>query len=215
MAAKPKGSSKMLETLLALSKLPSPGPAPAFSHVHICNALLTIGDEQPIGRIELSRRLGLGEGAIRTIIRHLTNARAITTVKNGCVLTKRGTQLYNPLRSKLSRISHIDARQLALDKISAAILIKGAGRLVKRGIEQRDAAIRTGATGACTLVIRDREYVMPMAENNDWRLRADDPLTQELERSFHPKDNDVVTIVSAPNKRLAEQGAMAAALTLL
>lgn len=208
-------SAGLLRILQALSKQPSPGPAPAFSHVHICRALLAIGDEGPIGRIELSRKLSLGEGAIRTIIRHLTQAKVIRTVRDGCVLAKRGTDLYNRLRAKLSRISFIDARQLSLDKSSAAILVRGASRLVRRGIEQRDAAIRAGATGACTLIVTGSAYVMPMAETDEWKLQLQDPLAREMEDLFHPKNRDAVIVVSAPDKALAEHGAIAAALTLL
>ncbi len=215
MMDKPTGGSKVLQTLQALSKVPRPGPAPGFSHVHVCGALLLIGDEGPIGRIGLSKRVGLGEGAIRTIMKRLTNAALITRVKGGCVLTKRGIELHSHLRAKLSKTVPIDAKQLSLDKSSVAILIRSAGRQVKRGIEQRDAAIRAGATGACTLVVRKGEYLMPITESKDWRLKPEDPLARDLMDSLSPRDNDVVAIISAANKGLAEHGAMAAALTLL
>jgi Mn-dependent DtxR family transcriptional regulator len=208
-------SGRMLQTLQALSRLPSPGPAPAFTHVDVGQAILTIGDEGQIGRIELSRRLGIGEGAIRTIIKHLTQANIITIEKGGCALTKRGTQLYNSLRSRVSKISSMDARALALDKVSAAVLIRGSGHLVKRGIEQRDAAMRAGATGACTLVFQGREFLMPMSESEEWRLDQDDPLFQDLKNAFNPEEGDVVVLSSASGRVLAEHGAMAAALTFM
>ena len=197
-----------------LSKLPSPGPAPAFTHVDVSQAILTIGDEGQIGRIELSKRLGIGEGAIRTIIKHLTQANLIKIKKGGCALTKRGVQLYSSLRSRVSKISSMDARELALDKVSAAVLIRDSGHLVKRGIEQRDAAIRAGATGACTLVFRGREFLMPMSESEAWRLNQDDPLFQDLKNAFNPEEDDVIVVSSASSRVLAEHGAMAAALTL-
>ncbi len=208
-------TGRVLQTLQALSRLPSPGPSPAFTHVHVSRAILVIGHEGPIGRIELSRRLGIGEGAIRTIIKHLIQANMIAIEKDGCVLKKHGTPLYNSLRSKVSEVHVIDARQLALDKVSAAVSIKGAGRLVRRGIEQRDAAIKAGATGACTLVLQGREFLMPMGGSEDWRISNDDSLFQNLKNSLSPKTGDVVVISSAPDKVLAEQGAMAAALTLV
>ena len=208
-------SGKLLNKLQTLSRSPGPGPSPVFSYIHLCRALLTIGDEGPLGRIELSRKLSLGEGAVRTIMRRLTQAELITTVKDGSALTKRGYVLHSQLRRKLSKTFLIDAKQLALNKISASVLVRGSGHLVKKGIEQRDAAIRAGATGACTLVVRQRKYVMPMADDEEWRLDSKDPLAQDLENAFHPKENDVVTIISAPNRGLAENGAMAAAMTLL
>jgi len=205
----------ILNTILSISKTPSPGPAPAFTAVHVSRAILYIGDQGPIGRIALSRKLGAGEGAVRTIVRHLTKAKLVGIAKGGCVLTQRGTVLYKSLRSKFSEIQLVNARQLALDKASAAILVRGSGKLVNRGIEQRDAAIRVGATGACTLVCKNGELMMPVGEREGWILQPHDLLFAELRKAFSPSNGDVITIVSAPNQELAEHSAMAAALTLL
>ena len=163
----------------------------------------------------MSRKLGVGEGAVRTIIRHLTKAKLVAIAKGGCMLTQRGTVLYKSLRSKLSEIRMVNARQLALDKASAAVLVRGSGKLVNRGIEQRDAAIRVGATGACTLVYKNGKLVMPMSEGENWILQPHDLLYAELREAFSLNNDDVITIVSAPNQELAEHSAMAAALTLL
>jgi predicted transcriptional regulator len=176
---------------------------------------MLIGEKGPIGRIELSRTLGLGEGAIRTIIKHLSSSGIVEPAKEGCLLTQRGVVLYRSLRSKLSETHPVDARQLALDRASAAVLIKNSSAAVKRGIEQRDAAIRAGATGACTLVYRDEKFVMPMGERENWTLAGKDPLFVDLEKLFAPRSGDVITIVSAPNMGLAEHSAVACALTLL
>jgi len=208
-------SGKLLNTLQALSRLPSPGPAPAFTHVDVAQAILTIGDEGQIGRSELSRRLGIGEGTIRTIIKHLMQANIIEIAKGGCVLTKRGVKLYTSLRSKVSKVSVIDAKQLALDRVSAAVLVRHVGHLMKRGIEQRDAAMRAGATGACTLVFHGREFLMPMSERQEWSLNSDDPLFHDLKKSFGPGNGDVIVLSSAPDKVTADHGVMAAALTLI
>jgi predicted transcriptional regulator len=204
-----------LRSIRALSKLPSPGPAPAFTYLHVCNALLTIGDEGPIGRLALSRRLGLGEGAIRTIMKHLTQANIISTVREGCMLTKSGNRLYLGLRKKMSKVKPVNAGPLSLDKFNAAIVIRHAASQLKRGIEQRDAAVRAGATGACTLVLRRGEYLMPLSGEDDWRMGPKEPLAQVLERLFDAREGDVVAIVGATTENIAEQGAMAAALTLL
>ena len=208
-------SGSVLQLLQALSRQPSPGPAPAFTHIDVAQAILTIGDEGQIGRIELSRKLGVGEGAIRTMIKHLMQANIIEVAKEGCVLTKRGAQLYKSLRAKVSTVSLVEAKQFALDRVSAAVLVRRVGRVVKKGIEQRDAAIRAGATGACTLVFQNREFLMPMSETEEWRLSQDDPLFQDLSKLFTPEDGDVVVLTSAPDRPKAEHGAMAAALTLV
>jgi predicted transcriptional regulator len=208
-------SGRMLQRLQALSRQARAGPAPAFTHVDVTQAILTIGDEGQIGRIELSKRLGLGEGAVRTIIKHLVQANIVEVAKSGCKLTKNGGKLYRSLRLKVSKVSQVDAKQFALDRASAAVSVKEVGRLLKKGIEQRDAAIREGATGACTLVFRGRRFLMPMSEEEEWKLNRDDLLFKELKDLFSPAEGDVVVLSSAPDRATAEHGAIAAALTLL
>ena len=208
-------SRKTLQTLLSISKSASPGPTPAFTAVHVSRAVLLIGDQGPIGRIELSRKLGLGEGAVRTIIKHLSGRNFVDPAKEGCVLTQRGMALYKSLRSKLSEVRPVNARELALDKASAAVLIRDSDTLVRRGVEQRDAAIRAGATGACTLVCRNGKLAMPMGEREASALGPNDLLFEDLRKLFTPSDADVIEIVSARNMGLAEHCAIAAALTLL
>jgi hypothetical protein len=203
-----------LRVLYGLAELPKAGPAPGFSHLHICGAVLVIGDGGPKGRLELSRELGVGEGTIRTIIKRLTNAGIITTGEEGCRLTRKGVTIYNKLRDKLSRIQPVHADELSVDKASAAILVRASGGLVKRGVEQRDAAVRAGATGACTLVYKNGAYLMPMGNSNS-KLNSHDKLSRVLDDLFTPTDNDVLIIASAPEKELAEYGAIAAALTLM
>jgi hypothetical protein len=163
----------------------------------------------------MSRKLGLGEGAVRTIIKHLSGRNFVDPAKEGCVLTQRGVALYKSLRSKLSEVRPVNARELALDKASAAVLVRNSGTMVRRGIEQRDAAIRAGATGACTLVCQNGKLTMPMGEREAWTLAPSDLLFEDLRKLFAPSDSDVIAIVSAPNMRMAEHCAIAAALTLL
>ena len=135
--------------------------------------------------------------------------------KDGCVLTDRGMALYTSMRSKLSQVRTMNARELALDKASAGILVKGAGRKVRRGIEQRDATVRAGGTGACTLVCRGGKLVMPMGDDEESILAPRDLLFEDLRAEFAPNDDDVIVIVSAPTAELAEHCAVAAALTFL
>ena len=208
-------SRKALQTIVALSRSSSPGPTPAFTSIHVSRAVMVIGGEGPIGRIELSRRLGLGEGAVRTIIKHLTARNFVDPAKEGCVLTPLGMTLYKSLRSKLSEIHPVNARQLSLDRANAAVLIRNSGVLVRRGIEQRDAAIRAGASGACTLVYRNGKLSMPKGEREESSLTSSDLLFEDLRKLFAPQEGDVIIIVGAPSIGLAEHAAMAAALSIL
>jgi len=204
----------MLAKLQALAQLASAGPSPAFAYPQVACALLRIGDEKSVGRTQLSKALGLGEGTTRTIIRHLTLARLVRSSKQGCTLTPKGLSLYKHLRSKISKTSVVNAGQLSLDTASTAVLVKKSAQGVKQGIEQRDAAVRSGATGACTILMKHGRLVMPQGPN-EWKLDLDDPLAQELVNVFHPQHDDVIIIASAHEKSIADYAAIAAGLVLL
>lgn len=206
--------SRIVRKIQALAEIPSAGPPAGFTYAHVCCALLLIGDEEAVGRIQLSKKLGLGEGMVRTIIRHLSNAGIIKSTREGCTLTPKGLSLYRRLRNRFSNAFTIDAKQLSLDSASTAVLVKGVAGRVRQGIEQRDAAVRTGAAGACTLLMKNERFVMPMG-SDEWKLNDDDTIVKELKDMFHPKENDVIIIASAREKRLVNYAAIAAGLTLV
>jgi predicted transcriptional regulator len=204
----------VLEKIQALAEAPSAGPSPSFAYPQACGALLLIGDRRSVGRAQLSKTLGLGEGTARTIIRHFSRAGMVKTTREGCALTSKGRALHKQLTSKLSKILAVDAKQLTLDDASSAVVVKGAAPKVRHGIEQRDAAVRAGATGACTILVKHGKFVMPSG-SKEWRLEADGPLVQELISVFHPHNDDVIIIASASNTTIADYGTIAAALTLV
>ena len=72
-----------------LASLKAPGPSTTFSMFHIFFALELMA-QKPIGRNKLAEKLGVGEGAIRTIISRLKDADLIATAKEGCSLTEKG-----------------------------------------------------------------------------------------------------------------------------
>jgi uncharacterized protein DUF4443 len=84
---------------------------------------------------------------------------------------------------------------MALGKFNYVVLLKQFGFAVKSGIEQRDAAIKTGATGATTLLFKDDKFVIP---GTNYDSLAKEPHTAELliER-LKSEDVDVIIIGSA------------------
>jgi len=205
-------TSRIISVLKELADRPNAGPVAAFSYLHVAVVILLIGDESPIGRIGLSQKLGLGEGTTRNVITRLMRSRVVENSRRGCVLTQRGQALYGLLKRKLYTIIEFDAEQLALGKTNAAVMVRASGKNVKRGIEQRDAALLAGAKGAVTLLVQNGEYVMPVEPKE--KLAPLDPLVLKLESCFHPRDNDVLIIAGAQERTLAHFGAMAAAFTL-
>jgi len=205
-------TNRVIPALKELMKHPDAGPV-GFSYLHVAMVILLVGDEVPIGRIGLSKKLGLGEGTTRNIITRLMRSGLVEISRHGCVLTQRGEAVYGILRRRLSAVIELDAEQLVLGKSNAAIMVKASGKNLKHGIEQRDAALRAGAEGAVTLRVKNREYVMPVEPEET--LASLDPLVVKLESCFHPRDNDVLIVAGAQERKLAHFGAMAAALTLI
>jgi len=201
---------KFLERLL--EERP-PGPYPSFSLFHLIRALELIAKKGPIGRGKLSEELKTGEGATRTIIDRLKDAELIVTSKPGCSLTKDGERIWNEFQSIFPRKVRLEESKLTLAACNVAMLIKGCGDRVRAGVEQRDAAIMTGARGATTLVFKSQKLTAPMISEN---VARDFPAAfNQITELMEMDDNDVIVIGSADTWERAEYGALAAAWTLI
>jgi len=201
---------KLLEGLL---KEKAPGPSPSFSVFHVIKALELTAEEGPIGRGKISKRLGTGEGATRTLIDRLKDAGLIATSKPGCSLTGKGEKIWKEFQVIFPKKVELEKSELTLADYNIAVLIKGRGDRVKTGVEQRDAAVLTGARGATTLLFKNQTLIQPGISENVARdfPTAFNQITSRLEL----EDNDVVVVGSADTWEKAEYGALAAAWTLI
>lgn len=203
----------LLEIIEKVADRIAPGRAPYFIEAHIVKALMTIDAEGPVGRLTLSKTMGLGEGTIRTLTRHLEKDGLIHTAKNGIALTNTGKKLTMDLKSRIGQEIELPKSPLALGPFNVAFIVKSGAKEVKSGLEQRDAAIKIGALGATTLVLRNGKLIMPKVDEN---LSVKDKVIHQLLISkLQPKQDDVIIIGSANSKLNAEFGAIAAALETL
>ena len=205
-----------MESLRVIEKTASkiaPGRTPSFVEAHIVKALETIGAGKGVGRIKLSRILGLGEGATRTLVKHLRNEELVEVSKYGIVLSKYGEEILSELKSKIGEEIEIPKSSLTIGTFNIAILIRSAADSVKYGVEQRDAAIKVGALGATTFVFTSNRLTMPGVDEDIFQNTH--TIYDALVATLKPKENDVIIIGSADEKRAAEFGAKTAALTLL
>lgn len=190
----------------------APGPSPTFSVLHMLRAVELIA-EKAIGRSKLAEELGVGEGAVRTMVNRLKDADLITTSKLGCTLTSKGLELWNEYRTVFKRKVEIGKNQLTLADYNVAILVKNRGHKVKSGMEQRDAAIMVGAKGATTIMFKAECLIVPSVSDN---IAKDFPkAANQMVRLLRPEENDVIVVGSANNLRKAQYGASAAAWTLI
>lgn len=205
--------SKLLGTLEKAAIKLAPGRAPLFIEAHLVKALMTIDYEGTVGRIKLSKTLGLGEGTIRTMIRHLENEKLIDISKLGISLTNSGRKLTTTLKSRLSKEIEVPRSSLTIGPFNVAILVKKAADAVRGGVEQRDAAIKIGALGATTLIYRHGSLCMPVVDEDVFQHAP--TVREALISKLKPQENDVIIIGSANDKLTAALGAIAAVLETL
>ena len=204
-------SVKSLLERLVLEK--APGPTPSFTVFDIMKAFEVIAEAGFLGRGALSMRLGLGEGATRTLVARLTEAGLVSTSKSGCSLTEKGEETWTSIKAPMPRKASLEKNELTFAPCNVAILVKGRGGKVRKGLEQRDAAVRAGAAGATTLVFRDKKLILPTVSLD---LAKDYPKAfHQITRILSPEEDDVVIIAGADKPKEAEYGALAAAWTII
>jgi len=113
----------------------------------------------------------------------------------------------------ISEEIEIPRSSLTIGSFNVAVLIRNATGSVKHGVEQRDAAIKVGALGATTLVFSCNKLTMPGI--NEGISQDIQPIHNALISKLKPKENDVIIIGTADEKRAAEIGAKTVALELL
>jgi predicted transcriptional regulator len=190
----------------------APGPSPTFSVFHMLRAIELIG-KKAIGRSKLAKELGVGEGAMRTMIKRLKDAGLVTISKLGCALTSKGLKLWNEYNTVLRRKVEIGKIELTLADYNFAILVKNRGHKVKSGMEQRDAAIMVGAKGATTIMFKGKRLIIPSVSDDVAKNFPE--AANQMVRLLQPEENDVIVVGSADSLAKAEYGALAAAWTLV
>lgn len=183
------------------------GPIPKFSDYHVWKAMQCLDDSEPMGRKRLSQVLGIGEGSTRTILSQLQDEGMITIGKSGIVLTESGSELKRNYHMDVAEISISD---LTIGDRDCAVRVPARAADVRYGCEERDAAIKSGATGATTLVYSVGRLMFP---GSDYPVEED--LAAKVTSLFSLKDGDVVIIGTGPTEESAEIGAVTAGLTIM
>lgn len=183
------------------------GPIPKFNDYHLWKALNELNDTDAIGRKKLASTLNIGEGSTRTILTILQEKELITIGKSGILLTQKGVDYKKGVRMDIADISISD---LTIGDLDCAVRVPKMARNVKYGCEERDAAIKCGATGATTLIYSGGKLVFPGSD-----YEVDSEIESRIKSAFTLKNDDVIIIGTGPTKQSAEMGAIVAGLTIL
>jgi predicted transcriptional regulator len=206
-------SLKLFDVIERVTRKIAPGPAPAFNEAHVVKVLELIGKYQTVGRIKLSKEMGLGEGTTRTLLKHLKKEGVTQSSRSGISFSGEGKKLFSDLRSQLSEGIDVPSSPLTVGAFNIAVLVRDAAQAIGSGMEQRDAAIKSGALGATTLIFSSNKLALPQEEENLCQSMPE--LHDKLVTQLNPKENDVIIVGSGENRDMAEIGAKMAAIKLL
>ena len=183
------------------------GPIPKFNDYHMWKTFESLDEKIPVGRKKLSSMLGIGEGSTRTILSIIQDQGLVTIGKSGIVLTAKGVEFKKSIHMDVANVAISD---LTIGDKDCAIRVSKMARNIRYGCEERDAAIRSGATGATTLVYSNGKLIFP---GSDYPVDSD--VESKIRSVFNLKNDDVVIIGPGSTQESAEMGAVIAGLTIM
>jgi hypothetical protein len=181
----------------------------SFDAVHVFAALQIIEERGKTSRDALCGGLALGEGAVKTLIKHMKMHDLVQTSNGGTKMTAKGKGICQGLLEAMPAEMSLPKCSIALGRFNYAVLVREFGFAIRSGIEQRDAAIKMGATGATTLIFKDNKFVMPASSQDSLKK---DPVVRTMLAELAPKEGDAIIIGSADSEKTAELAAKNAAL---
>jgi len=203
-----------VRTLQKVASRIAPSRNLSFEMVHVLVTLQLIQERGHVSRHTLCKKLDLGEGTVKTLVKHLKIYDLIETDKTGTRISTKGSKLLSELLLSIPAEISISTCSVALGKFNYAILIKQMSYVIRSGIEQRDAAIKMNALGATTLVFKDDKFMIPNTNFN--ALHGEQKLHTLLVDSLKPEEGDVLIIGSDNiSERAAEFAAKSAALVTI
>lgn len=183
------------------------GPIPKFTNYHIWKALMILDIKNPVSRKKLSQKLAIGEGSTRTILDILKNQDYIRTARSGVTLTKNGFYFKKAIHFD---VVHTFIPDITINIYDCAVKIPFAAKKITCGYEERDTAIKAGASGATTLICKNSRLIFP-----DSNYPVSDAVVKILREKFAINDDDVIIIGTANTPEKAECGAVTAALNII
>ena len=207
---------------------------PTFELVHIILALFLFGENPDgIGRYRLRKNLLIGSGTARSLVRKLKEKINFITVEDnirkGHILTEEGLNYLKKIKRKIPLLEKAEPKVLKdiiikNEGIHAYFcLVKDAAEKVKSGIEQRDAAIKVGASGATCLLFNGESLQYPSSSvppQNREELKLNNSIKNYFETKVSHyntelKKDDVILIGLGESPEKARLAALNSALTLI
>ncbi|TBR08583.1 MAG: hypothetical protein EPO62_06680 [Candidatus Nitrosotenuis sp.] len=200
----------MIKTLTKVADRYSPSRVLSFNIAHVFKTMQLASEQIRVSRMTLVADLGLGEGSVKTLVKHLKMHGLVETSKGGMRLSEKGKILYSKISATVPRESPIQKCSIGLGTFNHAVLLKGFGSEINSGLEQRDFAKFMGATGATTLVYKNKRFLMPGQTQDS--LKNERKIRESIMENLLPQNDDAIIIASADDKKTADLASKYAAL---
>ncbi|MBS7288080.1 MAG: hypothetical protein KIH01_04885 [Candidatus Freyarchaeota archaeon] len=182
---------------------------PSFREGDVLGVLLLLAEE-PVGRYAVRDVLGLGDAAVRTMLRRLQRLGLIRPAgRKGHVLTDKGRLVAEKLMGYVAEFRRLPKSFLSVGECDYGFRIRGMSHLISGGVEERDIAVSGGGRGATTIIVKSGRLVVPSVKELDGEEEA------FLRRFFELEEGDVVLIVSAEDCPSALRAGLSVAASLI
>jgi hypothetical protein len=156
-----------------------------------------------VSRLLLINELDLGEGSIKTLIKHLKMEKLIITTQKGTAMTERGEKIFEEMSQYICSETQVPKSSISIAEYNHAILLRNMKFAIKQGVEQRDAAIKMGAKGATTLLFNNGKFLIPGSRFN--ALKGEKAIEKLLKDNLKPEENDIIVIGSDDNEYITAE----------
>jgi len=176
--------------------------------------LLIIRKEATVGRYRLSTMLGIPEGIVRGIMRSYEREGYIDSrPKTGTFLTKTGEARIDTIfkSADIKDMKMYNFEVFGVGPINVVLQVQSGADKVRSGVDQRDAAVKAGATGTVILTYKGGTLKIPGTSEDMCTLSPED--SRRLLREFSLSEDDVVLVSFAEEWWQALRGALSAAFT--
>ena len=131
----------VINTLNSISSRYAPSRVLSFNSSHVFKTLQLIDREGYVSRLLLIKELQLGEGSIKTLIKHLKMEKLIITTNKGTTMSERGRKIFEEMSRFICAETQIPKSSISISVFNYAILL----RFVKYAI---------------SLFMREKEYLI-------------------------------------------------------
>lgn len=202
--------SEALRILAAVAEQDPERPR-SFHNGHVLLGVMALDSESPLSRGELQERLGLGGGAVRSLITRLTMNHLTVASPSGMRLKGLGSKVKSSVSDYIAGPTEVKLEYLRMDASNAAYVVKRTPVSVPESIALRDSVVRYGGTGG-TACLFGENFVVPGVTDDLEEISREDV---DALRKLKPSRGDLIFISSAPSKAVAASSGAAALFDFL